>query len=90
MKELDKRANDKTNKIIKAVELYVSTNNRNPENLGIFLEKLNIQTNVKYLFFNTDITLHHRNGTLLVQYYHYPFGPFTGYNFETKEWFAEE
>mgnify|MGYP001576780484 CR=1 FL=1 len=79
-----------TNYIIAEVERSIAKNNKFPANVGKLIEEHDLRTNIRFGLLHTEIKTFENNGDHFIEYFQSPFGPFAGYNFESKEWYSTE
>jgi hypothetical protein len=88
--KLDQLALAETNKIIVEVEQSISKNNEFPDNVGKLIKEHNLRTNIRFGLLHTEIKTFENNGDHFIEYFQSPFGPYFGYNFESREWYSTE
>ena len=88
--KLDQLAFAETNKIIAEVERSIAKNKKFPANVGKLIEELDLRTNIRFGLLHTEIKTFENNGDHFIEYFQSPFGPFAGYNFESKKWYSTE
>jgi hypothetical protein len=88
--KINEKAKYATKEAIVEIERYVQNNAKFPEDIDRHLKEKGIKTNVKMGLLSSKISVLKQGENYKIEYHEKPFGPFSGYDFDSKEWYFTE
>ncbi len=80
----------RTSAIVDVIKQFQTEKGEFPNNIDSYIASKGLDKEIQFAFLKRKIHIFQHEGYYIVEYYHFPLGPFHGFSFKDDEWFFAE